>query len=86
MEMEVTSIVRQVQQQAAVAYEMSPRLLADHLHTSLLEEPCRYTLKRLSWRSAAKALTNALPGAISYVAIRALLGSKGNFGFYFNAV
>ncbi len=53
----VPSIATQAQQQAAVSYEKTHRLPANHPCRTLLEEPCRHRLKRPSWRSTAKALT-----------------------------
>ncbi len=55
----------QVQQQAAVAYKKAHRLPTNHPRRTLLEEPCRHRLKRPSWRSTAKTLTNRFPDALS---------------------
>ncbi len=60
MEVGVTGIAAQAQQQAAVAYKKAHRLPTNHPRGTLLEELCRHRLKRTCWCSAAKALMSRL--------------------------
>ncbi len=48
-----------------MAYEKAHRLPTNHPRRTRLEEPCRQRLKRPSWRSTAKGLTNRFPDALS---------------------
>ncbi len=54
----VPSIAAQAQQQFAVAYAKVYRLPTNHPRRTMFEGPCRHGLKRPTWCSTAKALTN----------------------------
>ncbi len=61
----ITGQLKTTPLEVAVAYENTHRLPTNHPRRTPLEEPCRHRLKRPSWRSTAKALTNRLPDALS---------------------